>query len=341
VLPRRRTTAASRPLWRLGCLTLRPWDIRGWWVRTGSGKSTLGQIIVGLLARDGGAVDRPRHFGHCRNFHWYGTRSRSLSTSGCSQAYRLDPVAARASRDELLEELRLVKYAGYRVEALSGGTRQKLNLSLALLHDPQLPLLDEPYSGLDWETYLRFWEMVERRREQGGDPDPSVTCSPSGSVSRGFMSCATVGLRSHDSHRRVDARAAPGITKPIEGPRPHLRLFWRRQQTIGCGNSRGASSLRSAHRGRCSWKIAAGRALDTGYVGVEQLLARIVAQPADRLRDTESRGDRVGERGRAHLKCSASDQRHDAAEAERRTQWQCRPSVPAGYRGRRIGGFHR
>lgn len=50
------------------------------------------------------------------------------------------------------------------VDELSGGTRQKLNLTLALLHDPDILLLDEPYQGFDWETYLRFWDLVEDLR---------------------------------------------------------------------------------------------------------------------------------------------------------------------------------
>jgi ABC-type multidrug transport system ATPase subunit len=50
---------------------------------------------------------------------------------------------------------------------LSGGTRQKLNLTLALLHDPDVLLLDEPYQGFDWETYLRFWDVVDDLRSRG------------------------------------------------------------------------------------------------------------------------------------------------------------------------------
>ena len=84
-----------------------------------------------------------------------------------ARAHALDDQTASAARDGLLDELGFAKYVGYRVEELSGGTRQKLNLALALLHDPQLLLLDEPYAGFDWETYLRFWEMAERRRATG------------------------------------------------------------------------------------------------------------------------------------------------------------------------------
>jgi ABC-2 type transport system ATP-binding protein len=53
------------------------------------------------------------------------------------------------------------------VEELSGGTRQKVNLAIALLHDPQLLLLDEPYSGFDLDTYRRFVAWTQEAKRDG------------------------------------------------------------------------------------------------------------------------------------------------------------------------------
>ena len=53
------------------------------------------------------------------------------------------------------------------VSRLSGGTKQKLNLILALIHSPELLILDEPYAAFDWESYLYFWKLVERLKAQG------------------------------------------------------------------------------------------------------------------------------------------------------------------------------
>jgi ABC-type multidrug transport system ATPase subunit len=49
-------------------------------------------------------------------------------------------------------------------KAMSGGTRQKLNLALALLGDPDVLLLDEPYQGFDHGTYVDFWAHVDSWR---------------------------------------------------------------------------------------------------------------------------------------------------------------------------------
>ncbi|WP_078889960.1 AAA family ATPase [Streptomyces maremycinicus] len=75
--------------------------------------------------------------------------------------------AARRSRSALYTELGFERYATTRADQLSGGTLSKLNLALALLADPEVLLLDEPYAGFDFDTYLRFWDLVAQRRQSG------------------------------------------------------------------------------------------------------------------------------------------------------------------------------
>jgi ABC-2 type transport system ATP-binding protein len=134
----------------------------------GSGKSTLMQIVVGLLARDDGLVERPDRLGYCPQVPMLWEKlTVDEHFELFARAYDLERERAASAADELLAELEFAKYRTYRVEELSGGTRQKLNLALSLMHDPQLLLLDEPYAGFDWETYLRFWEMSELRRNAG------------------------------------------------------------------------------------------------------------------------------------------------------------------------------
>ena len=160
----RRTVEVLRGAW----LEVRRGELVGLVGENGSGKSVLMQIVVGLLPRDGGAVEVPARLGYCPQVPllWDKlTVGEHFELFG--DAYRLQSADAARSRDALLKELSFAKYLDYRVEELSGGTRQKLNLALALLHDPELLLLDEPYAGFDWETYLRFWEIAERRRGEG------------------------------------------------------------------------------------------------------------------------------------------------------------------------------
>jgi ABC-2 type transport system ATP-binding protein len=134
----------------------------------GSGKSTLMQIVVGLLARDGGTVQRPGRLGYCPQVPMLWEKlTVDEHFALFARAYGMSDAQREHAAGGLLEELQFERYRGYRVEQLSGGTRQKLNLALALMHEPALLLLDEPYSGFDWETYLRFWEMSERRRDAG------------------------------------------------------------------------------------------------------------------------------------------------------------------------------
>lgn len=162
--PRRRVF----PVLTGASLHVEPGELVGLVGENGSGKSTLMQIVVGLLARDGGSVTRPARLGYCPQLPllWEKlTVEEHFRLFGA--AYGLGEQGTAVAAEGLLDELRFARYAGYRVEEVSGGTLQKLNLALALMHDPELLLLDEPYAGFDWETYVRFWEMSEHRRDEG------------------------------------------------------------------------------------------------------------------------------------------------------------------------------
>jgi ABC-2 type transport system ATP-binding protein len=149
-------------------LEVRAGELVGLVGENGSGKSTLMQIVVGLLKRDGGDVRRPERLGYCPQVPMLWEKlTVDEHFELFARAYGLDDEQREQSAAGLLDELQFAKYRSYRIEELSGGTRQKLNLALSLMHEPELLLLDEPYAGFDWETYLRFWEMSGRRRDAG------------------------------------------------------------------------------------------------------------------------------------------------------------------------------
>ncbi|MGV9539809.1 ATP-binding cassette domain-containing protein [Nocardia beijingensis] len=132
----------------------------------GTGKSTLLKVLSGELRPDRGAVRHRGRFGYCPQ--------RVVLNDAFTVRQHLNLFAAAYSVPDLrraeqtMEILRFAEYADERVATLSGGTRQKLNLTLAVMHDPQVLLLDEPYQGFDWETYLRFWDLVAQFRDSGG-----------------------------------------------------------------------------------------------------------------------------------------------------------------------------
>ncbi len=164
VWPRRRTLQVLKG----ADLSMAPGEIVGLVGENGSGKSTLMKVLVGDLAADSGTLDRTESFGYCPQvpvLYERLTCDEHLDLFGA--AYGLDPGDLARSRTALYEDLGFARYAEMRVEVLSGGTRSKLNLALAMLHDPALLCLDEPYAGFDWDTYQRFWELTAARRAAG------------------------------------------------------------------------------------------------------------------------------------------------------------------------------
>lgn len=146
-------------------LTVRAGTLVGVVGENGTGKSTFLKILSGELRPQRGSVRREGHFGYCPQDV---VLNDALTVRQHLEFFR----AAFALPDlryaeETMEVLRFSEYADQRAGLLSGGTRQKLNLTLALMRDPRLLLLDEPYQGFDWETYQRFWHLAAKLRDAG------------------------------------------------------------------------------------------------------------------------------------------------------------------------------
>lgn len=134
----------------------------------GAGKSTLLKILVGLTKPNSGDVTTRGKVGYCpQDALVFETLTVKENFRYFACAYGLErqedgDASWEKEKDSLLQQFGFEQYENVLVSTLSGGTKQKLNLSLALLHVPDVLILDEPYNGFDWETYLHFWEMTER-----------------------------------------------------------------------------------------------------------------------------------------------------------------------------------
>lgn len=134
----------------------------------GAGKTTLLRVCAGLLPADAGEVRVAGRIGYCPQepgvFELL-TAAEHLVLFGRAMGLR--------RQEALLQGRDILGGFGFPTDErlpardLSGGTKQKLNLALALLGDPTVMLLDEPYQGFDRGTYVNFWDHVERWREDG------------------------------------------------------------------------------------------------------------------------------------------------------------------------------
>jgi ABC-type multidrug transport system ATPase subunit len=164
IWPRRRSLTVLRG----ADLVLRPGEIVGLVGENGSGKSTLMKILVRSLDRDAGVVRRSGSLGYCPQepiLYERLTCDEHFQLFG--RAYAMASIDVENAATHIYETLGFGGWRDSRVEELSGGTRAKLNLGLALLPDPDALLLDEPYAGFDWDTYQRFWELTKKRRDAG------------------------------------------------------------------------------------------------------------------------------------------------------------------------------
>ena len=134
----------------------------------GAGKTTLLRICAGLEKPDRGTVWAPHGIGYCpqtASLFDLLTTDEHLVMFG--RGMGLSRAAARERGNQLLGEFGFPVGRHVVTADMSGGTRQKLNLALALLGDPGLLLLDEPYQGFDRGSYVNFWDHCDAWRAAG------------------------------------------------------------------------------------------------------------------------------------------------------------------------------
>lgn len=159
-------------------LELRAGEIVGLLGPNGAGKSTLLSILSTLMRPSAGSVVYGGHaagelgealrrrigvLGH--DLFLYGDLTAQENLAFFGQLYGLEAVSSRVHA--ALAAARLIDRGQERVSAFSRGMRQRLALERAILHEPRLVLLDEPFTGLDDTSALALGDRLRTARDAG------------------------------------------------------------------------------------------------------------------------------------------------------------------------------
>jgi ABC-2 type transport system ATP-binding protein len=142
----------------------------------GCGKSTAINILCNLLDPDAGAVrigdeasnDATRFIGYCpQEIALYRDLRPAENLRFFAQIYRVSSADQERSVTELVQLFDLDKYAQTPVGSLSGGWQRRVSIAVALIHKPEIVVLDEPTSAVDVEARHGLWQLIEMLRGSG------------------------------------------------------------------------------------------------------------------------------------------------------------------------------
>ena len=204
-----------------------PGQVFGFVGRNGAGKTTTMRIVLGVLAADAGTVrwqgrpvdaDVRRRIGYMPEERGLYPKMRVRDQlTYLAELHGAGRSAARAASDHWVERLGLTERARDRVETLSLGNQQRVQLAAALVHAPDVLVLDEPFSGLDPVGVDVLAEALTERVREGVPVVFSShqlelverLCDSVGIISAGRMQAVgrVAELRAAGRARRVRLRA--------------------------------------------------------------------------------------------------------------------------------------
>jgi ABC-2 type transport system ATP-binding protein len=141
-------------------LAAEPGELVGVIGPNGAGKTTLLSILAGIQRPDAGAIEQaPDRVGWVpQQPSLYGKLTVAENLQLFARLEGCPDVPAAV--DRMLEQTALADRADSLAGTLSGGNRQRLNVAIGLLSDPQVLLLDEPSAALDPRQRARLWEFI-------------------------------------------------------------------------------------------------------------------------------------------------------------------------------------
>jgi heme ABC exporter ATP-binding subunit CcmA len=161
----------------------------------GAGKTTLLRMLATLLRpssgtlhlfgrplRDGGAAARRRIGFLSHQSFLYPDLTPTQNLDFYARMFGVPAAAARVA--ELLDQVGLIGWAHRPVRTLSRGLEQRCALARAVLHEPQLLLLDEPFTGLDVQAAAILADMLRQARTRG-----TTVLMTTHDLARGFELC--------------------------------------------------------------------------------------------------------------------------------------------------------
>ncbi|SDI91161.1 ABC-2 type transport system ATP-binding protein [Lentzea albidocapillata subsp. violacea] len=156
---------------------VRPGRMTGFLGANGSGKTTTMRIVLGVLAAHGGTVswNGQEVTAQTRPDFGYMPEERGLypkmkvrdQITWLARLHGVDRETAQRNTDALLEDLELTERAGDRLEELSLGNQQRVQIAAALVHEPAVLILDEPFSGLDPIAVETVLDVLRKRAASG------------------------------------------------------------------------------------------------------------------------------------------------------------------------------